>query len=86
MTVGNDVLQGTIRALHAAPRGECRGVALVSGSHSYVCEACEAVQHGKNSQLLHKLLRASKLKHPRSQTGRACHRGVSHKHFVVSLT
>ena len=46
VTVGNDVLQGTIRA---APRGECRGVALVSGSHPYVCEACEALQHGKNS-------------------------------------
>jgi hypothetical protein len=38
----------------------------------------------KNSQLLHKLLRASKLKHPRSQTGRACHRGVSHKHCSKS--
>ena len=35
VTVGNDVLQGTIRALHAAPGGECRGVALVYGSHPY---------------------------------------------------
>lgn len=61
VTIGNEVFQGTIRALHAAPKGVCMGVALESGSHPYVCEACEALQHGKNSQLLHKLLRASKL-------------------------
>ena len=84
MTIGNEVFQATIRALHAAPKGVCMGVALESGSHPYVCEVCEALQHGKNSQLLHKLLRASKLKHPCSETGRACHRGVSHKHCSKS--
>lgn len=78
--IHTQVYQGTIRALHMAPKGACRGIASCSGPHPYTCEACEALQHGKNSQLLHKLLRASNLKHPRSEQNRACHRGISHKY------
>lgn len=86
VTIGNEVCQGTIRALHAAPKGVCMGVALESGSHPYVCEACEELQHGKNSQLLHKLLRASKLKHTlvHKQAGLAI--VVLVTNIVVSLT
>jgi hypothetical protein len=51
VTVGNDVLQGTIRALHAAPRGECRGVALVSGcSHHSRSHSFEASSSNFNYQ------------------------------------
>lgn len=70
----------TIRAMHLAPLGACKGVALKSGPHPYICDACEALQHGKNNQLLHKLGRASKLKHPRTEQNRATKRGVSHKY------
>ena len=72
--------QGTIRALCMAPKGECSGVAYKSGLHPYTCEACEALQHGKNSQLLHKLHRASTLKYPRSVQNRANQSGVTHKY------
>ena len=78
--VSTDVYQGTIRALHAAPKGPCTGKALTTGDHPYTCDACEALQHGQNSQLLHKLWRASKLKHPRTETNRASQHGVNHKY------
>ena len=71
--------QGTIRALHMAPKGECTGIASSTGPHSFTCNACEALQHGKSSQLLHKLQRASKLKHPCSEQTRAGSSGVNHK-------
>jgi len=70
--------------------GACKGVAIKSGPHPYICDACEALQHGKNSQLLHKFGRASKLKHPRTMQNRATQRGVNHKycskeHLEVAL-
>ena len=76
--------QGTIHALHSVPKGTCKGTASVAGPHPYTCEACETLQHGKNRQLLHKLLRAPKLKHPHSEHNRASHRGVSQKHCSKS--
>ena len=68
VNVGTHVYRGTIRALHSAPKGKCKGTALASGQHPYTCEACEVLQHGKSSQLLRKLLLASKLKHPSFRT------------------
>jgi len=53
--------------------------ALELPSYPFTCDACEALQHGKSSQLLHKLQRASKLKHPLSEQTRAKNSGVSHK-------
>ena len=55
-------------------------MALKSGPHPYICDACEALQHGKNSQLLHRLGRASKLKYPWAEQNRATKQGVSHKY------
>ena len=81
--------QGTIRALQMAPMGECTGIASSFGPHPFTCNACEALQHGKNSQLLHKLNRDSKLKHPHSDCNRAGKSGVSRKHCSkeeISLT
>ena len=78
--VGPNSYVGTIRALHMAPEGACNGRAHSIGDHPYVCTACEALQHGKSSQLLHKLQRAAKLKHTRSQNNRACFQGVQHKY------
>ena len=43
---------GTIRALHGAPMGECTGSAMVTGTHPYICDPCDALVHGKNSPLL----------------------------------
>ena len=82
--VHTQVYLGTIRALHLAPKGACKGIASHLGPHPYTCEACEALQHGKNSQLLHKLMRASKLKHPRSEQKRATQSGVTHKYCTKS--
>jgi len=42
-----------------APKGEGTSVAYSVGTHPFMCEA---LQHGKNSQLLHKLHHASTLK------------------------
>ena len=70
----------TIHAMHLAPLGACKGVALKSGHHPYICDTCEALQHGKNSQLLHKLGHASKPKHPWTEKNRAAKRGFSHKY------
>ena len=74
------IYQRTIRALHSAPKGACVGTASQSGPHPYTCEACEALQHGKDSQLLYKLLRASKLKYPRSKQSKPSQRGIRHKY------
>ena len=84
VNVHQHTYQGTIRALHLAPKGPCKGVASRSGLHPYTCDACEALQHGRDSQLLHKLGRASKLKHPRSEQNRGTHRGISHKYCSKS--
>lgn len=80
VNVGGCKYVGTIRALHLAPEGGCKGIASTVGQHPYTCTACEALQHGRNSPLLHKLQREPKLKHPRTETNRACFRGVTHKH------
>ena len=80
VTIGATTYETTIRAMHLAPEGACKGVALKSGPHPYICDACESLQHGKSSQLLHKLGRASKLKHPRTEQDRATHRGVNHRY------
>jgi len=64
VNINDTTYQGTIHASHMAPKGECTGIAA---SHPLTCDACEALQHGKSSQLLHKLQRTSKLKHPRSE-------------------
>ena len=52
----------TIRALSQAQKGACTGIASTVGQHPYTCEACDALQHGKSSQLLRRLSRVSKLK------------------------
>ena len=80
ITVGVHTYKNTIRALHLAPKGPCKGLAYKFGPHPYTCDACEALQHGKNSPLLHKLGRAAKLKHPRTVQNRATQCGVSHKY------
>ena len=79
VTVGTNTYNTTICALHLGPQGACKGIALKSGPHPYICHSCEALQHGKSSQLLHKLARASKLKYPRTVQNRATQRGISHK-------
>jgi len=79
VNIHDTTYQGTIRALHMAPKGECTGIASSTGPHPFTCDACEALQHGKSSQLLHKLWRATKLKHPRSEQNRAGNSGISHK-------
>ena len=43
---------GTIRALRGAPMGECTGGAMVTGTHPYICDPCDALVHGKSSPLL----------------------------------
>ena len=78
--VGTQTYQNTIRALHMAPKGACMGTAITSGPHPYTCDACEALQHGKSSQLLHKFRRESMLKHPRTAEDRATYSGVKHKY------
>ena len=90
VTIGVTTYECTIRAMYLAPMGACKGVAKKSGPHPYICDACEALQHGKNSQLLHKFGRAFKLKHPRTMENRATQRGVNHRycskeHLEVAL-
>lgn len=80
VTVGMQTYQNTIRALHMASKGACKGTASKSGQHPYTCDACEALQHGKSSQLVHKFRRSSTLKHPRSEEDRATCCGVNHKY------
>jgi len=80
VTIGSTTYETTIRTLHLAPHGSCKGIASKSGSYPYICDAREALQHGKNSQLLHKFNRISKLKYPCTQEDRATHCGVTHKH------
>ena len=65
-----------IRATHLAPLQACKGVALKSWPHPYVCDACEALQHDKP----HRLGCASKLKHPWPEQNRATKQGVRHKY------
>ena len=55
ITVGIHTYKNAICALHLAPKGPCKGVAYKFGPHPYTCDACELLQHGKNSPLLHKL-------------------------------
>ena len=59
--------------------------------YPYICMACEALQHGRNSQLLHKLSRALILKHTYTKKKRACFCGLRHKyvssdHLQVALS
>ena len=69
---------GTIRALASAPKGECLKTASNIGPHPYTCDACEALQHDKSSQLLRKFNRLSTLKYPRDECPRR--KGVQHKY------
>jgi len=90
VTVGTTTYETTIHAMHLAPLGACKGVALKSGPHPYICDVCEALQHGKNSQLLHKLGHNSKLKYPWTVQNRAtqcgvCHKYCSKEHLEVAL-
>ena len=90
VTVGTTTYETTIRAMHLAQLGACKEVALKSGTHPYICDACEALRHGKNSQLLHKFGRTSKLKYPRTVQNRTTQCGISHKycskeHLEISL-
>lgn len=80
VTIGSVTYSTTIRALHLAPFGACKGIASKSGPHPYICDSCEMLQHGKSSQLLHKFGCASKLKHPHTVQNRATQRGINHKH------
>lgn len=63
-----------------APEGKCLGNASTSSEHPNICDACEALRHGRHSQLNRKLQRAGKLCHPRSEEARATKSGVNHKH------
>ena len=74
------VYKNTIRALKGAPKGECLKTASTSGKHPYVCDACDALRHGRHSQLNRKLHRATKLCNPGDQEDRATKVGVVHKH------
>lgn len=71
---------GTIRALSAAPLGQCTRVAKGDGPHPYSCDACNALVHGQTSVLNRKLLREKTLRHPRTQEQRATQSGVNHKY------
>lgn len=74
------VYKNTIRALKGAPKGECIKIASTSGQHPYVCNACDALRHGRHSQLNRKLQRATTLRNPRDREDRATKVGVVHKH------
>ena len=74
------VYKSTIRALKDAPKGECLNIASTSGPHPYVCDACDALRHGRHSQLNRKLQRATTLHNPRDREDRATKAGVVHKH------
>lgn len=76
--------KGTIRASVAAPNGPCLGLAMSGGQHPYVCVACDALTRGQTSPLNRRVLRASKLKHPRSDELRATRSGVAHKYVSVA--
>ena len=71
---------GTIRALSAAPLGQCTRVAKRDGPHPYTCNACDALVHGQTSVLNRRLIREKKLRHPRTQEHRATQSGVNHKY------
>lgn len=58
----------TIRALSQAQKGACTGIACSVGQHPYTCEACDALQHGKSSQLLRRLNRVCKLKQQKTDS------------------
>ena len=47
VNINDATYQGTIRALHMAPKGECTGIACSTWPHPFTCDACEALQHGK---------------------------------------
>ena len=55
----------TIRALPGSTKGECKQIASTGGPHPYVCDSCNALVHGKSSQLLRKYSRMDILKYPR---------------------
>jgi hypothetical protein len=74
------VYKNTIRALKGAPKGECLKIASTSGPHPYVCDACDALRHGRHSQLNRKLQRETTLRNPRYREDRATKVGVVHKH------
>ena len=74
------VYKCTIWALKGASKGKCLKVASTSGKHPYVCDACDALRHGRHSQLNRKLQCATTLRYPRDQEGRATQVGVVHKH------
>ena len=74
ITVGDHSYVGTIRALSGGPLGACYGVV------SSTCDACNALVHGKTSNLNRKLHRSKHLKHPRCEEDRATSSGVNHKY------
>ena len=48
---------GTIRALSAAPLGQCTRVAKRDGPHPYTCNACDALVHGNLNIMLYYQMR-----------------------------
>lgn len=70
---------GTIRALRGGPLGACQKKASSGGAHPYVCQACDALIHGKTSNINRKLNRSKQLIYPRGNEKRAVKSGVNHK-------
>lgn len=84
-------MQGTIRALYAAPLGPCNKEAINNGPHPYTCSACNALVVGQTSVLNRRLHRDNQLKHPRMYEKRAMQPGVNHKfcspsHLQIALS
>ena len=75
--------KGTIRACEAAPKGPCMSAASSEGQHPYICDACDALTHGKTLPINRLIHRALNLKYPRSDAMRATKPGVNHN-FVSS--
>ena len=55
------VYKCTIQTLKGASKGKCLKVASTSGKHPYICDACDALRHGRHSQLNRKLQCATTL-------------------------
>ena len=82
VNINSDIITtyvGTIRALAGGPLGACMGTALSDGPHAYTRDACDALVHGKTSNLNRKLHRSHQLRHPRSDAKRSVSSGVNHK-------
>jgi len=49
--IGIATYETTIRAMHLAPLGARKGVALKSGPYPYICDVCKTLQHGKTGSI-----------------------------------